>query len=43
MQFRSDDYALYLEFMESQAKANKISAGNLEEVIFYSLNSDWGQ
>jgi hypothetical protein len=43
MQFRSDDYALYLDFMESQAKANKISAGNLEEVIFYSLNRDWGQ
>jgi hypothetical protein len=43
MQFRSNDYAHYLNFMETQAKANKISAGNLEEAIFYSLNREWGQ
>lgn len=43
MQFRSDDYAHYLDFMEAQAKANSISAGNLEEAIFYSLNREWGQ
>lgn len=43
MQFRSDDYADYLDFMEVQARANSISAGNLEEAIFYSLNSEWGQ
>ena len=43
MQFRSDDYAHYLEFMEKQASAHNISAGNLEEAIFYSLNRNWGQ
>jgi hypothetical protein len=43
MQFRAEDYAHYLEFMESQAMINNISAGNLEEAIFYSLNRDWGQ
>jgi hypothetical protein len=42
-QFRSDDYEHYLTFMEAQASVNKISAGCLEEAIFFSLNRNWGQ